>query len=244
MDEIENIIEKYKRELLEFSQQNNSIYSGNNQRLNTETNTVERDALPTIAAVSNDSSEGENIAEGSQNRNSALTSPDATLETTLPTIDTIEKFDSYEEFLKNNRQKGTLRIQVSAADRSFPISNARVTVSLELKNGVREMFDGLTDSSGIIDDIVLPAPELNLSQSPENGGVMPFAVYTTTIEHPDFVNAKFINVPVFPGIKSIQAVNLVPLVQTGREPSPNTVYETEPFYRVRGGMSNGGTYSS
>ena len=73
---------------------------------------------------------------------------------------------------------------------------------------------------------------------------MPFAVYTTTIEHPDFVNAKFINVPVFPGIESIQAVNLVPLVRTGQEPTPNAVYEIEPFYRVRGGMSNGGTYRS
>jgi hypothetical protein len=39
-------------------------------------------------------------------------------------------------------------------------------------------------------------------------------------------------------------VNLVPLVRTGQEPTPNAVYEIEPFYRVRGGMSNGGTYRS
>lgn len=240
MDDIEKIIEKYKKELLQFSKQNAAVYSNDSSQSESD----ERNAAFTVAQAEIPK-QNDNIQNAdSPDNQSDADSQDATLETTLPTVDTIEKFDSYEDFLKNNKQKGTLRIQVAAANRSFPVSNARVTVSLELKNGTREMFDGLTDSSGIIDNIVLPAPEFDLSQEPDSGGVMPFAVYTTTIEHPDFVNAKFINVPVFPGIQSIQAVNLVPLVTTGREPAPNAVYETEPFYRVRGGMSNGGTYSS
>ncbi len=240
MDDIEKIIEKYKKELLEFSKQNAAVYSS----VALQAEPFEREAVSTAASAAGTNENG-NTQNSDTTGNQAVTVPqDATLETTLPTVDNIEKFDNYEDFLKNNKQKGTLRIQVAAANRSFPISNAKVTVSLKLKDGTREMFEGLTDSSGIIDNIVLPAPELNLSQDPDSGGVMPFAVYTTTIEHPDFVNAKFINVPVFPGIESIQAVNLVPLVRTGQEPTPNTVYETEPFYRVRGGMSNGGTYRS
>lgn len=244
MDDIEKIIEKYKKELLEFSKQNAAVYSNSSLQPEMQKEFAERKAVSTAAMPAESAKNGNTLNSDNPGSQSAAVPQDATLETTLPTVDTIEKFDTYEDFLKNNKQKGTLRIQVAAANQSFPISNARVTVSLELKNGTREMFEGLTDSSGIIDNIVLPAPELNLSQDPDSGGVMPFAVYTTTIEHPDFVNAKFINVPVFPGIESIQAVNLVPLVRTGQEPAPNTVYETEPFYRVRGGMSNGGTYSS
>lgn len=237
MDDIEKIIEKYKKELLEFSKQNAAVYPAAAM----QAEPFEREAVSAAAAAAETNETGS--AQNSDNQ--AVTVPqDATIETTLPTVDNIGKFDNYEDFLKNNKQKGTLRIQVAAANRSFPISNAKVTVSLELNDGTREMFEGLTDSSGIIDNIVLLAPEFNLSQDPDSGGVMPFAVYTTTIEHPDFVNAKFINVPVFPGIESIQAVNLVPLVRTGQEPTPNAVYEIEPFYRVRGGMSNGGTYRS
>ncbi|MCM1363653.1 MAG: hypothetical protein NC122_02185 [Faecalibacterium sp.] len=126
---------------------------------------------------------------------------------------------------------GTLRVQVYAADQVYPITAACVTV---YEGGTeKNFFQGYTDTSGIVDNIVLPSPNPNASQLPSN--VIPYAQYDIFVEHPRFIKNKFLGVPVFPNIKSIQKVQLVPndsgngeeIIYHENEPSEPGVMEVE-----------------
>ena len=117
--------------------------------------------------------------------------------------------ESYESFLGDNPKMGELRIQASAGGQAVTISGAAVTVSRDFADGSRVFATGITDGSGILDGIRLPAPDKSRSQSPEPGKPS-YAAYTVMVSHPQFQTQVFTQVPVFEGIKSIQPVRLVP----------------------------------
>ena len=126
-----------------------------------------------------------------------------------------------------------MRVQVTSGGRSYPIINAIVKVSVPLETGDREIFSGYTDINGVVDNIVLPAPDSSYSLDEQNTTVEPFAVYEVTVTHPDFAKSEFFNVPVFANIKAIQPARLVPLTETGGE--PGTVIIPEQPMRLFGG---------
>lgn len=130
-----------------------------------------------------------------------------------------------------NSAYGSLRVQVFAADQVYPISAANVVVTENEKDDV--LFQGYTDSSGIVDNILLPAPSKEMSEAPSL--LKPYAQYDITVSHPRFAQRKYVGVPVFEGIKSIQTVQLVP-DENGNN-SAQTVTESEPndlLLKVRG----------
>ena len=120
---------------------------------------------------------------------------------------------------------GVMRVQVTSGGRSYPIINAIVKVSVPLETGDREIFSGYTDINGVVDNIVLPAPDSSYSLDEQNTTVEPFAVYEVTVTHPNFAKSEFFNVPVFANIKAIQPARLVPLTETGGEPGTVTIPE-------------------
>lgn len=222
MDEFENIIEKYMNELKAFSQQNPQQIKSKDMP----------EAKAVFAEVADAPAPEQNIATPVQ--------AEAAVE---PTEQPVVIYKDYNDFLKSNQQKGVLKFQVYAANQAFPVVNARVTVYLKLSDGNREMFDGLTDINGIIDDIVLPAPDKSLSQSPDSSS-RPYASYNATVEHPDFSNVSFLNIPIFSGIKSIQGVEMIPMTESARINGTRTYSETTPFFRLNGGENNGNTDNS
>lgn len=129
----------------------------------------------------------------------------------------IKPYSDYEDFVERNGSSGKLRVQVFAADRSFPISGANVTVSVPFLIGSKELFRGKTDADGIIDNITLPAPNKALSLD-EGNTLEPFALYNVKVTHPDYADGDYASIPVFDSVKSIQPVELVPLTQSGNEP--------------------------
>lgn len=133
-----------------------------------------------------------------------------------------ELSDNVEAQNAANSAYGTLRVQVFAADQVYPIASANVVVTENEKDDV--LFQGYTDSSGIIDNILLPAPSREMSEAPTR--LKPYAQYDVTVSHPRFAERKYIGVPVFDGIKSIQTVQLVPT--TNGNGQSQTVTESEP----------------
>lgn len=136
-----------------------------------------------------------------------------------------ETYKNYEDFENKNPSKGSMRVQVTSGGRSFPIINAIVKVRIPLDTGDREIFSGYTDINGVVDNIVLPAPDSSISLDENNSTVPPFAVYEITVTHPDFAKSEFFNVPVFANIKAIQPARMVPLTETGEEPGTVTIPE-------------------
>ncbi len=129
---------------------------------------------------------------------------------------------------------GALKVQVFMANRAYPVSSAHVVIAG--KESRKVYFDGYTNTSGIVGSILLPAPKKAFSQSPQE--TPPYSQYDILVRHPKFQSRKYIGVPVFSGVESIQNIQLLPL---GTDDEDNTdVTESEPNgLLMKGGESNG-----
>lgn len=191
MHNLEDMIEKYRQELVEFSKQMPQESTQTTAPKSEAAVPAMASAIPFIGNVGGDSE--------------------------------TEMYKDYDEFEQRNRSQGSMKVQVTAGGRSFPIINAVVKVRIPLETGDREIFSGYTDINGIVDNINLPAPDSSISLDEDNTTVAPYSVYEVTVTHPEFARSEFFNVPVFSGTKSIQPVRLVPLTETGREPGTVSV---------------------
>lgn len=144
------------------------------------------------------------------------TQPDFTLDEEKPSLEKENKPDA------DDRSFGTLKVQVFAAQQVYPISSARVLVRPRGEDEI--IFEGYTDSSGIVDNIRLPAPGKALSDAPT--AIKPYSQYDVFVTQPNFVSRNYLGVPIFPGVESIQTVRLVPR-QDGSD-STTVTTESEP----------------
>jgi hypothetical protein len=148
--------------------------------------------------------------------------PEAAMENTLfeansgefPPYSTanMKSYESLDEFLRENTKTGTLRVQVAAAEQSFPISNAEVSVTKTFGKETHTFFNLFTDISGIAAGMTLPAPDRAFSAYPS--ALAPYATYDITVSHPRFVTVIERNSAIFDGIETIQFCEMVPVVGT------------------------------
>ena len=109
-------------------------------------------------------------------------------------------------FLRANPDRGVLRIQAFRGPQSIPVAGVPVTVRRNFDDGSSHVFyQGTTDESGLIDPIVLPAPDRRQSLSPGNAN--PSATYTVQAEVPGFEPVD-VTVDLYPGIKTVQPIQL------------------------------------
>lgn len=128
---------------------------------------------------------------------------------------------------------GALKVQVFMANRAYPVSSAHVVITG--KENKKVYFDGYTNTNGVVGSILLPAPKKTFSQSPQE--TPPYSQYDISVSHPKFQSRKYLGVPVFSGVESIQNIQLLPL---GTDEEDNTdVTESEPNeLLMKGGESN------
>lgn len=104
---------------------------------------------------------------------------------------------------------GFLKVEARTGDNGLPVPNAAITVVR--KNGKEEelVFSGVTDESGSVERIKLPAPPNLKTNAPES--FQNYAVYTVSAYVKDFYREVSADVPVFAGVTSIQRFNLIPM---------------------------------
>lgn len=248
--EMERLMDKYRAEMIEFSRRNSASQNDERTREMNEAiedgGTFERDRSNPLPI-----NETPRTQENTENEQPivlpAQTQPAAEEpRTDITAVDVAENLRmacasvndnssaeqkqrcrDINDFLLENSERGSLKIQAYAADQSFGIGSARVMVFVELPSGNIAVFDGLTDVDGITQSVSLPAPPRSLSQSPApNGARLPYAVYSIYVEHPDFVREVFTNVPVFSGVESIQPVKMLAKSEGLEEPAPIAVDES------------------
>lgn len=122
----------------------------------------------------------------------------------------VDQFESEEEFLRQNPEIGYLRVQVFAANQSYPVQNARVQISKIFGGKQHVFFTAQTDASGIMPRISLPAPDRELASAPS--ALQPYATYEIAVSHPGFTPILFRNCAVFDRIETIQYAELIPLL--------------------------------
>lgn len=113
--------------------------------------------------------------------------------------------DNYKDFIRINNSLGMLKIRAYTANEAIPISNLQIIVSTFIGNNKVIFFKGITDNSGMIEEIKLPAP--NLSNDLEAPLYM---IYN--IEAKDINNKKVYEyqVRLYEGVCVIQNINIIP----------------------------------
>ncbi len=120
------------------------------------------------------------------------------------------EYNDISDFESKNPKIGFLKVQVFAADRAFPLSNATVRVVKNINGKTHVFYEMLTNSDGIVEKLPLPAPDREMSESPSSEA--PYATYDVIVEHPAFERSISRSTQIFDGVESIQPVRLIPLV--------------------------------
>lgn len=86
----------------------------------------------------------------------------------------------------------------------------------------------LTNRSGLTEPISIPTPDREESERPENGGQQPFTDVTVYAFKTDFEQIAARNVQIFPGITTMQDLEMVPLSELPDRWDEKILFNTPP----------------
>lgn len=132
-----------------------------------------------------------------------------------------------------NESQGFLRIWVTAAGGTLPLSGVPVQVFDEDGTLLHVLRSG---ESGLTTTVTLPAPPASESLTP---GTKPYATYRVSVDAPGYTPISAFSVPIFDGITSLQPIALVPvtgMVQGNEIAEDSTILPEDmaPPYLVHG----------
>lgn len=112
----------------------------------------------------------------------------------------------FKNFSMNNPGKGNLKIRAFAANEAMPISDVRVIVSTVYNNRKIVFFDGVTDSSGMIETLSLPTPGLLLDNLEEPNSI----IYEVEAIYGLNNSNQIFTVLMYDGICVVQNIGILP----------------------------------
>lgn len=86
----------------------------------------------------------------------------------------------------------------------------------------------LTNRSGLTEPISVPTPEASESQAPEKNRERPFTDVTVYAFKNDFEQIVARNVQIFPGVTTVQDLEMIPLSELPDRWDENVLYSTPP----------------
>ena len=117
--------------------------------------------------------------------------------------------EEYNNFLEENSGIGHLKIRAFSANQAIPVSNLKIIVTKNIGNKRIIFFEGTTDSSGVINDINLPAPKINT-----NNEVIPKTT-SYDINAINKNNSFIYQADMYDNICVVQNINIVPNINIG-----------------------------
>lgn len=117
----------------------------------------------------------------------------------------VKSLDFYKTFLKQNTGLGTLKIRAFAASEAMPIKNLFISVSKVINDKTIIFYEGYTNDSGTIDNIILPTPKISLDNDLKPDS-------TTYIIKVKYLNKDYSSyiVSIYENVMVIQNINIVP----------------------------------
>lgn len=116
--------------------------------------------------------------------------------------------DLYDDFIRENPDTGNLKVQVFTAYGAIPVANTAILITKDIEEYRVVFFQGLTDSSGIISNISLPAPAMSISSE----AAPVYTVYDMTAVNEGYETLKTFSIGMFGGVNVIQYVKMQPEV--------------------------------
>ncbi len=135
------------------------------------------------------------------------------------TLEEFSKTQEYKNFIQENSAIGQLKIMAFTAYQAIPISNAEIVITKDIGDYKVTFFRGKTDSSGIIDNIDLPAPPSGYNIA--NFKINNYTIYNLAALHSGYDTIKNYTVAMFGDLKVIQHVKMVPKVDLERRQNGN-----------------------
>ena len=127
------------------------------------------------------------------------------------TYEQFKNTDEYSTFISENKGEGYLMIRAYTASEAIPIQNMKIIVKLVKDNYNIIFFEGLTDESGMIPKINLPAPIYN-----SDNLVAP--LFTTYDIDATYNNKTYdYKVNLYDDICVLQNINVIPNLKENRE---------------------------
>ncbi len=126
------------------------------------------------------------------------------------TSENMQRQEDWMNFEARNTSNGFLKVQVYSAQGAFPLKDARVVISKELDSQQKIFYEMVTDESGITQPVSLPAPDA--SHSFVVDGMRPYENYNIEVSKDGFQTSLREGLPIFPGVVSLQPIQLRPLL--------------------------------
>lgn len=104
---------------------------------------------------------------------------------------------------------GSLRVRAYTAGGALPVKDAVVRITGAEEDNRMIAYSLVTDRDGQTESVVLPAPSINYSLSPDPGE-LPYSVYDVVITAPGYLTRRINGLTIFSGINSLQTVNMIP----------------------------------
>ena len=115
----------------------------------------------------------------------------------------------YEDYISGYPGRGSLKVQINAAYEAFPVKGVEVDVAV-IHNGVRYLlYSDKTNSSGIVDNMVLPTRPADTVLNPKISD-KDEAQYLVSLFHPSFQSVIDKVVTVYDRIETILPLSLTP----------------------------------
>lgn len=109
---------------------------------------------------------------------------------------------------------GRLRVRVYTSRAELPVEGATVVVTQNSEAGKYKLLSvQVTDDSGLIQPMEIPAPAAEESTRPDNEGAAAFALCNVWAEHPGYAMLQVEGVQIFPGVETLQNMELIPLAE-------------------------------
>lgn len=115
--------------------------------------------------------------------------------------------NEYKKFMNDNPSKGYLKLRAYSASEAIPISGVKVVISKIIDNKRVIFYEGLTNSSGLIDKVSLPAPKL----VKDNMDVPNKTTYDIAATYKNM--NKVYKVNIYDGVCVVQSINIGPSME-------------------------------
>lgn len=115
----------------------------------------------------------------------------------------------YQEFLEKYPGRGSLKVQISVAKEAFPVKDVEVDIATIVDGKRYSIYHDVTDSSGIVNEIVLPTQPSSASLNPQTAGKGE-AEYLVSAYHPGYGEIIDCPVKIHDRIETILPVSFMP----------------------------------
>ena len=119
---------------------------------------------------------------------------------------------------------GYIQVHAFTSNAQIPLEN--VAISVNAQDGTAIALR-LTDKSGNIVPIPLPAPELSAGQTPDSGTV-PFTTVTISAQAPGYEQITVERVQLFPDTTTLQDLEMIPLSELPSQWNRTELFDTPP----------------